>query len=157
VATWSEFQTARPDLAVAGRALLYQYGVGLAFLATVRPDGGPRAHPICPVLHKGGLYALLVPSPKRWDLLRDGRYSLHSFPTDDNEDAFYLTGAAEPVDAVDRRRELVEQFLDERPKLGLAASDLDEQRAFEFDIATCLLTRTRGHGDPEPRHTVWHA
>jgi hypothetical protein len=45
----------RPDLADASRALLYQFGVGLAFLSTVRPDGGPRVHPVwhtkypCPV------------------------------------------------------------------------------------------------------------
>jgi hypothetical protein len=24
--------------------------VGLAFVATVRPDGGPRVHPMCPVI-----------------------------------------------------------------------------------------------------------
>jgi hypothetical protein len=29
-------------LAEAGGALLYNYGLGLGFLATVRPDGGPR-------------------------------------------------------------------------------------------------------------------
>jgi hypothetical protein len=29
------------------QSLLYQFGVGLAFLSTVRPDGGPRLHPLC--------------------------------------------------------------------------------------------------------------
>ncbi len=33
----------RPDLAEAGRSLLYQHGVGLAFLATVRAEGRPPA------------------------------------------------------------------------------------------------------------------
>jgi hypothetical protein len=42
---WTEFQRVRPDLAEAGRRLLYQFGVGLAFLATLRADGGPRLHP----------------------------------------------------------------------------------------------------------------
>ena len=42
--TWAEFAHARPDLAEAGRRLLYQFGVGLGFLATVRADGGPRLH-----------------------------------------------------------------------------------------------------------------
>lgn len=32
----------RADLAAAGSTLLYQHGVGLAFLATVRSDGGTR-------------------------------------------------------------------------------------------------------------------
>jgi hypothetical protein len=26
---------------------------------------------------------------------------------------------------------------------------------FEFDIERCLYTKTTGHGDPAPRHTVW--
>jgi hypothetical protein len=45
--TWAEFAHARPELAEAGRRLLYQFGVGLGFLATVRADGGPRLHPMC--------------------------------------------------------------------------------------------------------------
>jgi hypothetical protein len=154
---WRELESARPDLAEGGRGLLYQFGVGLAFLATVRSDGGPRVHPMCPILHDGGLYALLIPSPKRDDLLRDPRYSMHSFPTDGDEDAFYLAGFAQLVDANERRSGLIRQFLDERPTLARATPDLDDQLAFEFDIATCLLTRTTGHGDPDPRHTVWHA
>jgi hypothetical protein len=36
---------------LGGRDLLYQFGVGLGFLSTVRRDGGPRVHPICPILH----------------------------------------------------------------------------------------------------------
>jgi hypothetical protein len=130
--------------------------VRLAFLATVRPDGGPRVHPMCPVLHYGGLYALLIPSPKRADHIRDRRYSMHSFPTDGDEDAFYLTGLAHVVDADARRAALIRQFLDERPTLGLEEPDLDDQQAFEFDVTTCMLTRTTGHGDPNPRHVVWH-
>ena len=55
-------------------ALLYQFGVGLAFLATVRRDGGPRVHPMCPLIHQGGLYGFFVPGPKQADLHRDGRY-----------------------------------------------------------------------------------
>jgi hypothetical protein len=39
---WGEFERAQPGLAEARRVLLYQYGVGLAFLATVRADAGPR-------------------------------------------------------------------------------------------------------------------
>ena len=39
---WSEFATEQPDLAEAGRTLIYQFRVGLGYLATVRKDGGPR-------------------------------------------------------------------------------------------------------------------
>jgi hypothetical protein len=98
MATWGEFAAAMPGMAEAGSALLYQYGSGLAYLATIRPDGGPRLHPICPVIVERGLYAFIGRSPKRADLLRDGRYALHTFPKRDGDDEFYLTGRAVPVE-----------------------------------------------------------
>jgi hypothetical protein len=54
--TWGEFARVRPDLAEAGESLLTQVGIGLAFLATVRQDGGPRLHPICVVVTDEALY-----------------------------------------------------------------------------------------------------
>ena len=42
--TWNELAAAEPELAETGRSLLCQFGVGLAFLATVRKDGAPN-HP----------------------------------------------------------------------------------------------------------------
>ena len=48
MATWAEFEGAAPQLAGKGRALQYQYGPRLGYLAIVRPDGGPRVHPFCP-------------------------------------------------------------------------------------------------------------
>lgn len=95
--SWSQFEVECQELAEAGRSLFYQFGVGLGFLATVRRDGGPRLHPVCPVLLEGRLLAHIIPSAKRDDLHRDGRYALHSFPTDSNEDAFYVTGHAVAV------------------------------------------------------------
>ncbi len=98
MASWSEFAAADPHLASAVRALLQQYGPGMGYLATVRPDGGPRVHPISPVFTDEGLYAFVVNSPKRRDLERDGRYALHSYPPEDSDDEAYLTGHATPVD-----------------------------------------------------------
>ena len=81
MATWSEFKQSDPEMAEAGRALLYQVGVGLAFLGTVRKDGVARLHPVCPLLTDDDeMYLFVIPSLKREDLLRDGRYALHSFP-----------------------------------------------------------------------------
>ena len=60
--SWSDFKAQQPDLARQGADLLYHFGVGLAFLATVRADGGPRLHPMCPLLAETGLYAFIVPS-----------------------------------------------------------------------------------------------
>jgi hypothetical protein len=153
---WSDFTRTEPRLATAGRSLLYQYGVGLAFLATVRPDGGPRVHPMCPVIADDGLFAFLIPSPKRDDLHRDPRYALHSFPADDNEDAFSLTGSARPVNDAGVRRTMEKQFLRERDLAGPPEGFAD-QELFVFDIGRCLWTVTRGHGDTDPRHTIWRA
>lgn len=100
--------------------MLYQFGVGLGFLGTVRRDGGPRVHPMCPMLTDDELYALLVPSPKRNDLVRDGRYALHSFPREDDEDAFYATGRAEEVHDPDVVAAVLAQFSAERPGMTLA-------------------------------------
>jgi hypothetical protein len=154
MADWGALRRSRPDLADAGRALLYRVGVGLAYLATVRRDGGPRVHPICPLLYDDGLYAFIVPGPKRADLHRDGRYALHSFPTPEDEDAFYCTGHARLVEAPALRRVLAELFVAERSAIGVPAPGAD-QELFDFDLERCLLTRTTGHGDPNPRHTVW--
>jgi hypothetical protein len=151
---WGEFASVRPDLAGAARELLYQFGVGLAFLATVRRDGGPRVHPFCPIVTDTGLYAFLIPSPKRDDLARDGRYAIHSFPPDDTEDAIYLVGAAHGVDGPGLRGPLATRFMEERA-MTEPPPGFDAQHLFEFDIARCLLTRTTGHGDPRPVHTVW--
>ena len=156
--TWGAFRMARPDLADAGAALLYQFGgVGLAFLGTVRPDGGPRLHPMCPVLRYDGLYALLIPSPKASDLRRDPRYALHAFPPEDNEDAIYLTGEVVVQDgATDLRRSIDEQFLAER-SMATRPPGFDDQMLVEFLIESCLLTRTTAHGDHDPQHTIWRA
>ena len=95
MATWGDLTSSDPAMADAGRGLLYQFaGVGLAFLGTVRKDGVARLHPVCPLLTTDRMYVFVVPSSKRNDLLRDGRCALHSFPCEDNEDAFGVTGRA---------------------------------------------------------------
>ncbi len=98
--TWRDFAAAEPELAAAGRSLLHQFGVGLAFLATVRKDGAPRLHPVCPVLSEDHLFVLITPtSPKRHDLMRDGRYALQTFPQPKpGSDEFYVAGRAALVE-----------------------------------------------------------
>src|SRR3954470_22213642 len=98
MATWSEFETAAPELAdVAG--LLWPGPVALhrgeapaegaaafavAFLATVRHDGAPRLHPFCPILAAGRLIAAIPStSPKGEDLRRDPRCVVHALPGPD--------------------------------------------------------------------------
>ena len=154
--TWAEFATVQPAMASDGRELIYDVGVGLGLLATTRPDGGPRVHAICPLITEDGIYAFIVPSPKQRDLHRDGRYALHTIPLERNEDAFYLTGVATHIGNDDLRERLGRQFADERAGLNVPPPG-PEQDLFELYVETAVLTRTSGHGDPDPQHTVWHA
>jgi hypothetical protein len=151
---WAEFAASQPELAESGRDLFYQVGVGLAYLATTRPDGAPRLHPMCPLLDGAGLFAFIIPSPKQRDLRRDGRYALHSFPCEDNEDAFSCSGKARLVTDPGLRSELGAAFVAERVQLAVPAPS-DDDGLFEFLVESCLLTRTTGHGDTNPFHRVW--
>jgi hypothetical protein len=152
--SWGELVRLRPDLGVGGRELLYQHGVGLAFLATIRRDGGPRLHPFCPLLTHDAMYGFIIPSLKQQDLRRDGRYAVHSFPTHDNEDAFCVTGLASVVGDAALRHVLGEQFVSERADLGVPFPS-DDDLLVTFAIDSCLWTRTNGFGDWNPRHEVW--
>ena len=143
-------------MAADGRRLLYQHGVGLAFLATIRRDGRPRLHPMCPLLVDGGLFAFIIPSPKQADLRRDGWYAMHSFPCPSNEDAFYLTGRARMVTDTRVREAMAERFVNERSQFPVVPP-ASHDALFEFDVDSCLLTKTTGHGDSAPEHVVWHA
>ena len=156
---WGELADLCPDLASGGNDLFCQFGVGLAFLATVRPDGAPRLHPICVVATDDGLYGLIIPSPKLRDLKRDGRYTLHSYPSPENEDAFSVTGRAIVHGPAPVRSAVITAFLAQPGRQGpaLDESHFDGQTVVEFLIDSCLLTRTTGHGDTNPQHAIWHA
>lgn len=156
--TWGQFQHERPDLAEAGKGLICQFGVGLAFLATVQKDGKTRVHPIAPQFAGGGLYGFITPSPKLNDLLRDGHYALHSYPSIENEDAFYTTGQIEIVKDSAELEEARAAFVAEpERKWDGPPADFADQTVVEFLIDTCLLTRTIGHGDFAPEHFIWHS
>ena len=153
-AHWAQLREQRPDLAQAGRALFYQFGVGLGFLGTVRKDGGPRVHPVCPFVTEEALYVFVVPSPKRGDLHRDPRYVLHSYPCPDNEDVFYLIGEAQ-LELNDGG--IRSGFLAERNWTHTPPPDWESQQVFELLIERALYTKTTGHADFDPAHTVWRS
>jgi hypothetical protein len=150
--TWKEFAAAAPALAEAGRSLLNQFGVGLAFLATVRKDGAPRLHPVCPVLSNDRLFVLITPaSPKRHDLVRDGRYALQTFPQPKpGSDEFYLAGKALVVDDAPARAAVLRDA-----KHMADASEI----AFELWIDRVMHTRWENVLTPQMRslHQTWRA
>jgi hypothetical protein len=137
MATWTQFAEAAPDLASSIRGLVHQFGPGFGYLATVRRDGGPRVHPVSPVITDDGLYCFLIESPKRDDLDRDGRYALHSFPPEDNDDEAYLSGRAVPVADPDRRARIAHT--------SRAATTID-WRLYENTVDTAMLAHR--HDDP---------
>lgn len=149
---WKDFAADAPDLAETGRALLQQFGPGLAFLATVRPDGAPRLHPVCPVLSGGRLYVLITAgSPKRVDLLRDGRYALQSFPQPKpGSDEFYAAGTAILVEDLATRAAIFS---------GAKHMPDPSETAFELRLERAMHTRWEHPLTPEmrPVHRKWRA
>jgi len=159
--TWKQFAELRPDLAAAGGAMIKPGDVGLGFLATVRPDGGPRVNPICPVLTDDGLYGLLVPGPKLADLRRDPRFALHTetAPPPHQDDAFSLKGTVAFRDTdgdAGLRATLTEQFLAER-SLDEPWVGFEDQVLVAFEIERCLLTLTEASPGLVAGHTIWLA
>jgi hypothetical protein len=76
MATWAEFELAEPELAAFGKERLDGQ---VCFHATLRTDGSPRVHPVEPWIAVGLLLVRFRGhSPKVDEVLRDGRYALHS-------------------------------------------------------------------------------
>jgi hypothetical protein len=155
--TWTEFQRQQPALADAGRAQFYQFGIGLAFLATVRPGGGPRVHPVCPVISPAGLHLLIKAGPKQRDLRRDGRYALHSetCPPPRHDDGFAVTGLAREVTDGGTAGLVRGQVLAERD--GKVWPGFEEEAVFELSLASCLLMLTQAGGCFPAGPTIWRA
>jgi hypothetical protein len=137
MASWSEFAAAQPGLALAIRDLVHHYGSGFGYLATVRADGGPRVHPVSPVITDEGLFCFIIDSPKRRDLDRDGRYALHSFPPEDNDDEAYLSGTAVAVTNGEQVARLASR---------LRAEPRVDWRLYEFAVDVAMVAR---HGQFE--------
>jgi len=148
---WKDFATATPKIAAEGGRLLNQFGIGLAFIATTRKDGGPRLHPCCPLIADGRLYVFVTgASPKRFDLARDGRYALHSFPPADNDDEFYCTGRSRAISDATVRAAIAE-----RAKHNVR----DDEVLFELLIERALFTTwiNPRQPDTQPVHSKWAA
>ena len=149
--SWGTFAQQAPEIAEGGHKLIYQYGIGLGFLATVRPDGGPRLHPFCPVVFERGLYGLIIPSPKRTDLHRDGRYAIHANQPEDVDDEFYVTG---------RARYIPDETLASKVRAAFVATGgttTDDEELFEFDIERVLWAKYERRGQWPPVYRKWSA
>jgi Pyridoxamine 5'-phosphate oxidase len=146
MATWSDFAAAQPRLAAAIRELVHQYGPGLGYLATVRADGGPRVHPVSPMITEEGLFCFVMDSPKRRDLERDGRYALHSFPPEENNDEAYLAGRARRITDATQVRDLARR---------VRAEPQVDWRLYEFSVEVAMLARHQRAPAAPAGYEVW--
>jgi hypothetical protein len=97
LASWAEFEEQAPEMARFGRE---RFQSGVAYLGTMRADGGPRVHPVTPIIGEQ-LFLFMEPtSPKGKDLLRDPRFTLHCSVEDSDGGGgeFYVRGRARLVD-----------------------------------------------------------
>src|SRR6266571_9020706 len=101
--TWQVFEAAAPEIAAYA---IQRLAGRVAYLATVRPDGGPRVHPVTPIIGAGGLFLFMEPtSPKGRDLRERSWYALHNGVPDirGTGGEFSVIGRAVPVDEPDVR------------------------------------------------------
>jgi hypothetical protein len=137
MATWAEFAEAEPEMAERG---FRQLSIPLAYLATVRRSGAPRLHPLSPIFAGGRLFvAIEASSPRKHDLHRDGRYSLHALPPalaeQYDEFEFNVTGTATlVVDPATRALVSEAEQARGRPPVN------DDAWLFELDIESALTT-----------------
>lgn len=146
---WSDLETAAPRIAAAGHALLYQYGPGLGYLATLRADGAPRVHPVCPVVAHGGLYVFVGnQTPKLADLRRDGRFALHTFPKPDVDDEFVVSGVAVDAEASGARPVVYDAYL-------ATGSTTSNDTLFELLVDRALHAEYDGRPSWPPTYHRW--
>jgi hypothetical protein len=145
--TWKQFATAAPELATAGRALLYREGHGGALLATVRDGEPPRIHPISVGIVEDGLYAFILKSAKRVDLERDGRYALHA----------HLDPAAPNEFSVRGRARVVGEPIRSTVAAGWFFEADEGYELFEFGVESAVLGERPTADDWPPRYTTWRA
>jgi hypothetical protein len=147
--SWKALADGAPELAEFGER---RFASGVAYLATVRKDGGPRVHPVTPIIGDGRLFLFMEPtSPKGHDLRRDGRYALHCSVADSGggQGEFLLAGTAALVEEVNVRSIAV-KHASYTPAERYILFELTVDRAFstEYDEEGAPIRRrwARSHG-----------
>jgi hypothetical protein len=164
VATWAQFRADAPDVAAVATKLWPGItaldgdeeppsGAGsvfaIAYLATVRVDGGPRLHPFCPILADGRLFAAIPrSSPKGWDLRRDPRCAIHALPGPEDDELCIRARAVEVTDGATRA--LVRETVG-RTAVGGMVETVSNDALFEFDLEQVDVARWLDIGQPGTR------
>jgi hypothetical protein len=163
-ATWARFEDEAPDLAAVAARLwpgittlhrgeappVGEPGFSIAYLATVRADGGPRLHPFCPILAGGRLFAAIPgSSPKGDDLRRDTRCVIHALPGSE-DDELCIRARARDVSSDDVTRRLVVGIVTASGVGGMIETASNDP-IFEFDLERVDVARWLDIGQPGTR------
>jgi hypothetical protein len=158
MATWARLETEAPEVAAygarawPGMAHLHRgepvpegmHAFDVAYLGTVRRDGGPRVHPFCPILADGRLFAAIPrSSPKGWDLRRDPRCVVHALPGPDDAE-LCIRARAREVDDDATRAEVVAVV--ERSGVGGMIESVAHDPIFELALEQVDVARWIGVG-----------
>lgn len=130
----------------------------VAFLATTRPDGGPRLHPFCPVLAAGRLLAAIPrSSPKGNDLRRDPRCAIHALPGPE-DDELSIRACAREVGSEKGFRAAALAVVT-RGGVGGMIETVSNDPIFEFDLLRIDTARWLDIGEPgtRPFRQSWKA
>ena len=144
--SWQEFENGAAKLANLGRELLHGK---IAFLATSRKDGSPRLHPVRPFIGKDHLFLFIhEKSPKKQDLMRDGRFALHSsvFQLNGPSTEFMIAGSAKLNEC---------QEIRETAFRAVGSNLPDEQFLFVLSVDKVLVTEYDKDRNPVRRR--WRA
>jgi hypothetical protein len=146
MASWSEFTADAPEMASFGKQRLEGR---IAYLATIRPDGSPRVHPVSPFIANTRLFVYMEPtSPKGNDLRRDARYAMHSAVEDNSggQGEFLIRGRAVVVIHTAERKEAFEEAM------TMGYRPQERHVLFELRIAEALATV---YEEGRPKRTRW--
>ena len=149
MASWGELEAAAPDIASAGRRLIYRGEDGEALLATVRDGTPPRIHPVNVGIVDRRLYMFVIGrSAKRNDLEADGRFALHTHVDPASPSEFQVRG---------RAREVTDEHVRASVGSGWAFTVDESYRLFELSIESALLGERPTADDWPPRYSSWSA
>ena len=145
---WAQFAAAAPDLAAFGKQRLEKR---IAYLATIRADGSPRVHPVSPFIAEGRLFVYMeLTSPKRHDLRRDARYSMHCAVEDNSGGGgeFLTRGHGEEITDAESREMAFRQAK------AIGYDPKERYALFELSIEEAMRTT---YPEDQPKRIRWKA
>jgi hypothetical protein len=142
--SWKEFAQQAPEFAEFGKS---RFQSRVAYLGTVRADGGPRVHPVTPIVGDQLFLFMESTSPKGKDLQRDPRYTLHCSVEDwsGGNGEFYVRGEGRFTD---------DPVMREQAVAASPYAPQDRYIVFVFSIEFAFMNR---YIDGKPNPQRWQA